>query len=149
MDGFAFSEQGTKPMVRLAGLVIGAALLGAACGGGGDSADDADEGATTTEITASAVEFSFSPDSWTVGAGGDVVLQLQNNGFELHTWIVLSSPIESEGEFSQDLVVFETSAASGQELTVSFPTPAAGAYQVICSIAGHFAAGMEGRLIVT
>ncbi len=149
MDGFTFSEQSMKPIVRLAGLAVAVALLVTACGGGGDSTDDAGSEGTTTEITADAVEFSFGPDAWVVVAGGDVMLQFQNEGLELHTWVLLSSPIESEGELSEDLIVFETSAEAGQALTVSFAAPAAGTYQVICSVPGHFALGMEGRLTVT
>ncbi|MEE9298804.1 MAG: plastocyanin/azurin family copper-binding protein [Acidimicrobiia bacterium] len=138
-----------KPIVRLAGLAVAAALLVTACGGGGDSTDDAGSEGTTTEITADAVEFSFGPDAWVVVAGGDVVLQFQNEGSELHTWVVLSSSIESEGELTEELIVFEISAEAGQALTISFAAPAAGTYQVICSVPGHFAAGMKGRLTVT
>lgn len=148
-EGFDLSDQSMKPMVRLAVFVVAAALLGTACGGGGDSGDDASLEGPTNEITAAAVEFSFGPDSWEVVAGSDVTLQFQNEGSVLHTWMVLGSPIKSESEFSDDLIVFETSAEMGEALTVTFPAPAAGTYQVICSVPGHFAAGMEGRLIVT
>ena len=66
---------------------------------------------------------------------------------------MLSSSIDAEAEFSEemieDLIVAETSAEAGQARTASFAAPAAGTYQVICSIPGHLAAGMEGRLIVS
>ncbi len=49
----------------------------------------------------------------------------------------------------EDLIVFEISAAAGEAVTNTFTAPAAGTYQVICKIPGHFSAGMEGLLTVT
>ena len=53
-----------------------------------------------------------------------------------------------ESEFSEDLIVFETSAEAGEAITITFTAPAAGTYQVICKVPGHFSAGMEGLLTV-
>ncbi len=137
-----------KPSVRYASLLMAAALLAAACGGG-DSSDDGGGGGTTSDISAAAEEFLFSPDAWMAGAGSEVTLEFENQGALLHTWVILSSPIESESEFSEDLIVFETSAEAGKAVTITFTAPAAGTYQVICNVPGHFGEGMEGLLTVT
>ena len=40
-------------------------------------------------------------------------------------------------------------ADAGEAITITFTAPAAGTYQVICNVPGHFSAGMEGLLTVT
>ncbi len=137
-----------KSTVRYASFLMATALVAAACGGD-DSSDDGGAGGATGEISAVAVEFSFSPDAWMAGAGSEVTLQFENQGSELHTWVIVNSPIESESEFSEDLIVFETSAPASTAVTITFTAPAAGTYQVICDVPGHFSAGMEGLLTVT
>ncbi len=127
-------------------FVMTTALLAAACGGA-DSVDGGGRG--LSEITAAADEFSFSPDVWTASAGSEVTFQFDNQGSVIHYWVILSSPIESESEFSEDLIVFETSAEAGEAVTNTFTAPAAGTYQVICKVPGHFSDGMEGLLTVT
>ncbi len=148
-----------RPTVRYASFLIVTALLTAACGG--DDATATTQATTTTQaatttgptsssdISAAAEEFSFSPDAWMAGAGSEVTLQFENQGAVFHTWVILSSPIESESQFSEDLIVFETSAEAGEAVTITFTAPAAGTYQVICKVPGHFSAGMEGLLSVT
>ncbi len=150
-----------RPTVRYASFLIVTALLTAACGGGGDATAPVTQATTTTQaatttgptsssdISAAAEEFSFSPDGWMAGAGSEVTLQFENQGAVRHTWVILSSPIESESEFSADLIVFETSAGAGEAVTITFTAPAAGTHQVICKVPGHFNAGMEGLLTVT
>lgn len=150
-----------RPTVRYASFLIVTALLTAACGGGDDATAPVTQATTTTQaatttgptsssdISAAAEEFSFSPDGWMAGAGSEVTLQFENQGAIFHTWVILSSPIESESEFSEDLIVFETSAAAGEAVTITFTAPAAGTHQVICKVPGHFNAGMEGLLTVT
>ncbi len=150
-----------RPTVRYASFLIVTALLTAACGGGGDATAPVTQATTTTQaatttgptsssdISAAAEEFSFSPDVWMAGAGSEVTLQFENQGAVRHTWVILSSPIESESEFSEDLIVFETSAEAGEAVTNTFTAPAVGTYQVICKVPGHFGAGMEGLLTVT
>ena len=61
--------------------------------------------------------------------------------------MVLSSEIADEDEFSEDLVVFRTEAQTGQTVTSTLALQP-GTYQVVCAIAGHFSAGMEGVLTV-
>jgi len=40
-------------------------------------------------------------------------------------------------------------ATAGAVATETFTAPAAGTYQIICALEGHFDSGMEGELVVT
>ncbi len=121
---------------RLLLLTAITALLVAACGSGGDS------------ISADAEEFAFSPTSWTITEGAEVTLTLTNNGTEEHEWVILSEEITAEDQFTEDLVIWEMEAEPGVAAQGSFTAPAAGTYQVICALDGHFSSGMAGTLTV-
>lgn len=122
-----------RRVVALAAIV--AFALGA-CGGSG------------SDIEATATEFHFTPTSWTVTADEEVTLTFTNDGTEEHEWVILSEPITSGDEFSEDLVIWEMEAAPGASAKDTFTAPAAGTYQVICALEGHFDSGMEGELTV-
>ncbi|MCO8127210.1 plastocyanin/azurin family copper-binding protein [Acidimicrobiia bacterium EGI L10123] len=104
--------------------------------------------ATSVEIEAS--EFAFDPSDVAVVADTDVAVTLDNVGAVEHNWTVLEAgtTIAEEAEFEPDTVVAEVAADPGASESGSVNL-AAGSYQVICTIAGHFAAGMEGTLEVT
>lgn len=122
--------------IRLVALTLLLALGIAACGGGGDS------------ISADAEEFAFTPTEWTVSEGSEVTLTFTNNGTEEHEWVILSEEITSEDQFNEDIVYWEMEADPGVSAQETFTAPAAGTYQVICALDGHFSSGMEGTLTV-
>ena len=129
-----------KRLVTLIGLV---AILTAACGD-----DDAGTSDGTT-LAATAVNFSFTPDLWTVAAGEEVTLTLTNAADQRHEWVIMRAPITSEDEFTQEGVLWEMESQAGEIVTDTFTAPEAGTYQVICGLEGHFNSGMVGELIVT
>lgn len=108
--------------------------------------DDAD---TSGDIAAVTQDFSFTPTNWTVAAGQEVTLTLTNSGSQVHEWVIMSAPITSGADFTEDAVIWEMEAAAGSVATDTFTAPAAGTYQIICAIEGHFDSGMEGELVVT
>ena len=124
------------------------ALLSVACGGGDDDA--------STGIDATLADFSFSPAEWTVTAGEEVTIELQNNGSVLHEFVILQPGVEisseaelpaTEEELLADFVYWETGwITPGQSKIGNFTAPEAGVYQVICAIATHFSGGMIGTL---
>ena len=125
------------------GVVVVVVLALGACGG------DDDEASTSIDATAS--EFKFEPDSWTVPAGEEFTIAFENGGSVEHEWAVIKrgQDIESEAEFAEDKVLFEVEATpAGESTTEKFTVDDAGTYQVICAITGHFDAGMEGTLAV-
>ena len=128
----------------LLAAVIGAVLVLGACG-------DDDDGAASTSIEATATEFQFEPDSWTVPAGEEFTIDFENDGSVEHEWAVikLGDDLESEDEFAEEKVLFEVEAIpAGESTTQQFTVDEAGDYQVICAIETHFDAGMEGTLTV-
>lgn len=133
--------------VRLLGgaLAVPVLVLLGSCG------DDDDGGEASTSIEATAKEFEFDPDAWTVPAGEEFTIDFQNDGEVEHEWAVikLGDDLESESEFEEDKVLFEVEAIpAGESTTQSFTVDDAGTYQVLCAIESHFDAGMEGSLTV-
>lgn len=130
----------------VAALLLSLSLT--ACGGDGEDA----AGLQTT-----ATEYQFDPSSWTIDAGSDESIRVDNEGQVTHEWVVLADgqTIESEDDLPEDEVVFESEwvyteieVDAGESATHDFTAPDAGTYQVICAIPGHFDAGMEGTLTV-
>ena len=133
-------------------MIVGTALLMAV---GACSSDD--EGAATS-IEAITTEFAFSPDAWTVAAGEEITIEVTNGGSILHEWVLLKEGVEisseadlpaTEEELLADFVYVEEEIEPGETKTLKFEAPAAGTYQIICALEGHFNAGMEGSLIVS
>ena len=93
-----------------------------------------------------AEEHRFVPA--TVSTSGVVELRLDNVGALAHNWTVLAMPIESETELTGDIVLARAETEAGQSSTVSLDGLASGTYQVVCSIPGHFSAGMVGTLVI-
>jgi uncharacterized cupredoxin-like copper-binding protein len=124
------------------------AFLSVACGD-----DDA-----PTEIDTTLEDFAFSPIEWTVAAGEEVTIELENTGSVLHEFVILRPGVEisseaelpvTEDELLADFVYWETGwIKPGQSKTATFTAPVAGVYQVICAITTHFNAGMTGTLTV-
>jgi plastocyanin len=136
-------------------ILLAALLALAACNGDGNGDDgDAGNGAAgdaSTSIQASATEFAFDPDSWTVPAGEPVTLDFTNDGDIEHEWVIIEqgTTLSATEEFEEDHVVWEIEAAPGETETGEFTVDEAGTYQVVCAIEGHLDAGMEGTLEVT
>jgi uncharacterized cupredoxin-like copper-binding protein len=134
-------------MRRRVEVTAGMALLVlvlTACGG-----DDDDDGSTSLEVTTT--EFAFEPDSWTVPAGEDVAIELENEGTLEHEWVVIEQgeEIATEADFTEEAVLFEVEAVpAGESGAGTFTITEAGRHQVICAVPGHFSSGMEGTLTV-
>jgi uncharacterized cupredoxin-like copper-binding protein len=137
-----------KKSLRVSIVVV--ALLAAACGG------DDDDG-SSTEIDVSMEEFMFTPTEWTVAAGEEITVNLENTGSVEHEFVILRPGVtveseadlpETEEELLADFVYWEDEVEPGDTKTVTFTAPAAGTYQVLCAIEDHFDAGMTGTLTV-
>ena len=113
--------------------------------------DDGGDGAALTSIEATASDFQFEPDSWTVPVGEEFTIDFTNDGSVEHEWAVirLGEDLTSEDDFAEDKILFEVEAIpAGESTTEQFTVDEAGTYQVICGIETHFDAGMEGTLTV-
>jgi uncharacterized cupredoxin-like copper-binding protein len=102
-----------------------------------------------TSLTVVADDFSFDPADASVVADTDVEVTLENAGAVEHNWTVLEAgtTISDEADYDPSTAVAEVAADPGGSVSGTVNLPAGG-YQVICTIPGHFAAGMEGTLEV-
>ncbi|MET1042247.1 MAG: cupredoxin domain-containing protein [Acidimicrobiales bacterium] len=123
-------------------LIGAAALMVVTVTACGDDSDDDDGG-----LQATATEFEFSPNEWTVPAG-EFDLEFTNDGSTDHEWVIMNEPITSEAEFTEEGVLDEVETGAGETVTATFTVDDAGEYQIICGLEGHFDAGMEGTLTV-
>jgi uncharacterized cupredoxin-like copper-binding protein len=96
-------------------------------------------------------DYSFSPQTWTVPAGKDVSLTINNSGSVGHEFVIMKVPVS--GEFNDDdegNVYWESEMDAGKSGTVTFTAPTTpGDYQVVCGLSGHMEQGMIGLLKVT
>lgn len=146
-------------------LVILSLLL-AACGGSEPTPTPAPAAPAGVAASASALDVVMhdiyfgdtpnnleDPPKWTVNAGQEFTVNLDNQGGLEHNWTVLKPGVEPPMPFLTDqhgdLVLLTSSVVPpGQKVTETLTAPTEpGEYIVICTIAGHYPA-MQGRLIV-
>ena len=125
-------------VLSLIAIIVDGGDSGSAAGGGGGASDS---------VSVTATEFAFDPADATVPAG-EVPVELVNDGAVAHNWTVLSEEIASEADFDESLVVGAVPDVDAGQTGTATVTVDAGTYQVICTIAGHFDAGMAGTLTV-
>lgn len=127
-------------------MLLALSILLAACGAGG-------LGSVSTNLEVEMSEFSFTPTSFTIPAGEEITLELKNSGSIEHDFIILKKDVVVRGSFNyekqKDDIYFDILLDSDKTDTFTFTAPAEpGEYQIICGIAGHFQAGMVGKLTV-
>jgi Cu+-exporting ATPase len=128
--------RGPLARLRRGWYLVAVAIASLALAGGVMAADRAiDAGAVDVEIHAANVR--FTPAEVTVPAGRFVVVRFTNDDPVFHDWMV-------EGVANVD-----AGARPGQTQQIRFRLDTPGAYAIICSVEGHAAAGMVGRLVVT
>lgn len=122
--------------------------------------------AEAQEVTITAQDMYFTPDSLTVEAGKPVKLTFVNHGSIDHDIVFAGLSAEAdmdegmaadagehdemlEGEHAMDVEAdsVHATAHSHKQSTVEF-TPPAGTYELYCSIPGHREAGMTGTIQV-
>lgn len=131
--------------VGVLALVMGAVVMALA----GCCGEDAGTGGGSGGLAVEMRDFEFDPDSFEVSGGEETSIELSNTGAVVHEMAILSSPIDAESEFQEDLVIWEQEVAPGESMSVTVPSLEVGNYQVICAIQGHFTAGMVGEVTVT
>ena len=111
--------------------ILASAML-VACGSG--SAPTTDGNAVNLTVTAK--EFSFDPNTLTVAPGQTVNLTLKNDGSIEHTVMIAA-------------INFKLTAPAKNSASKIFTAPTTpGTYSFICDVAGHEASGMSGKLVV-
>jgi uncharacterized cupredoxin-like copper-binding protein len=148
--------------VRYKALIIGAMMtvLGAACGGGGDSNDAStrDEAADRV-IEVAMTDNAFDPTSVSVSAGETVTFKFTNNGAAAHDAFIGDAQAQEEhGESMEageemeghnmdggDALLIEPGDSG--ELTHTFDE--AGEILIGCHQPGHYEAGMKSTVTVS
>ena len=123
-------------------FMLSLALFLTSCGGAG----------STTNLSVTMTEFMFSPNEFTIPAGQDITLELANNGTVTHDFIIMKHGTEVGQDFGDEdepNVYWKAELEAGSSGTYTFTAPnEPGEYQVVCGAAGHYLAGMVGKLIV-
>lgn len=113
-------------------------------GDGGDGGGLASAG-PVTEVEIGMTEFAFDPENVTVVAATDVAVDVVNEGAVEHNWTVVAEPVSDAAGIADAEILFELGADAGSSESGTLNVEA-GSYQLICTIAGHFEAGMVGEL---
>ena len=138
----------SRTTLRLFALALILTFILAACSG---SAANSTEPKT---VTLTMTEFQFQPAEITANVGQPVKLVLKNNGTVLHDFVSTDAMVEVMEEHGamHDMAGMQTAMhaaiEAGQESTLEFKPTQAGTYTFYCTVAGHQAAGMVGKLIV-
>lgn len=116
--------------------------------------------AATTYLNLSATSaLSFVPDSLTVTPGAPVVLKITQEANFNHTFTLSSmanftipaadttAQVYAFFQAHPPLVNLSLGAVPGAVVFANFTAPAAGSYEFVCEIAGHFQAGMHGFVV--
>jgi len=123
-------------------VMLSLVLFLTGCGGAGPA----------TNLSVTMTEFMFTPNEFTVPAGQDITLELTNNGTVTHDFIIMKQGTEVDQDFGDEdvpNVYWKTELEAGSSGTFTFTAPSEpGEYQVLCGVAGHYMAGMVGKLIV-
>jgi len=126
-------------------LITLLSLTLASCGGGGS--------APSTNIDVTLTDFAFTPNTFTVPAGQEITLKVQNNGAVVHNFIIMklgtSAGEAFDSEDEANVFWSERDIAPGSDLNVTFTAPTEpGDYQVVCKTQGHIASGMIATVTV-
>lgn len=128
----------------LATMAVLLALALSACGGAASP---------SKSLRVTMTDFSYSPNMFTVPGGAEISVDITNNGAVTHSFIIMKAGTQVQGHFTdadKANVYWEASTVPpGESVKATFTSPGEpGQYQIVCGIAGHFEAGMVGKLIV-
>lgn len=109
------------------------------------------------ELTVTAVDLAYEPETLEVMAGRPVILTMVNEGAIEHDFSIMEIHVEAVGEVHEEEMEHEMggmdpelhfAAHAGETSSLEFTPTEAGSYEFFCSVAGHKEAGMVGTLVV-
>ena len=106
--------------------------------------------ATTLNVTMS--DYSYTPDAFTVPAGKKITLNMKNEGFVSHMFIIFKLGTDAGAKYGPEdetNIYWKTEVLPGKSATATFTSPTEpGEYYVTCGLGGHHEVGMAAKLIV-
>jgi uncharacterized cupredoxin-like copper-binding protein len=133
-----------KLAVLLAVLTI--SLMVVACGGGAAAPEP------VSLSFAGFDEFRYEPATASVPTGAQVTVNFTNEGALEHDWMLVAEGTDLAAVTAESALMPEAHSgvvAAGGSNTFSFTAPAAGTYQIVCTVPGHALGGMVGTFTVT
>lgn len=150
----------------LGGVSLVAALTLTACGGGGtegtgSTGSTGGEGAnaTTLSVAADPVQLVFAQTALEATAGQPITVNFNNPSTSLpHNWVLVqpgqedavataAAPKNGDPTGIQGVIQGGKPITGSQE-AITVPAQQAGTYPYICTVPGHYQAGMKGTLTV-
>jgi len=109
-------------------------------------------GRASTTIDLTITDYHFEPNTFTVPAGREITVNIDNEGFVSHQFVIFKLGTDANGKIGpedQENIYWRFEVRPGQSDSAPFITPSEpGEYFVTCGIFGHLEAGMSGSLIV-
>jgi nitrite reductase (NO-forming) len=134
-----------KLALLLAVLVVSLTVV--ACGGGGGEAP------APVSLSFDGLDaFAYEPPSATVPTGSQVTVNFNNVGALEHDWMLAEEGIDLAAVTAEDALdpaAHSGVLPAGESNTFTFTAPAAGTYQIVCTVPGHALGGMVGTFTVT
>jgi uncharacterized cupredoxin-like copper-binding protein len=105
-----------------------------------------------TTINVFISDYSYTPSTFTVPVSRAITLNLKNEGFVSHEFIIFklgTDAGEKYGPEDEENIYWKTNVLPGKSATAIFTAPSkSGEYYVTCGLGGHHEVGMAGTLIV-
>jgi plastocyanin len=154
-----------KLVTRFGSAALAAVLLTvlAACGGGSTPTDGGGAGGGLA-VSARGEELAFDPTTLTATAGAQTTVTFNNpSTANNHNWVLVNGGDDvatqvNDASVEASTVGYATTGPNVVAATktlgpnsneaVTFTAPAAGTYTFLCTVPGHYAAGMKGTLTV-
>ena len=143
----------------LSGMALAGVLLLAACGGSGGTSSG---GGGALNVTSPGEQLAFSPSTLEATANQQVTVTYMNGSTaQNHNWVLVKGGDEvaakvnaatagSGGEVAVggDVLAATKVVSGGASETVTFAAPATGTYMFLCTVPGHYLAGMKCTLTI-
>ncbi|MBV9786806.1 MAG: auracyanin [Chloroflexi bacterium] len=151
--------------ILLGGLSLVATLALTACGGGettgtgGTGGTGGTAAGSTVSVAADPVQLKFAEGALTATGGQPITVNFNNPSTTLqHNWVLVQPGQEdavatAAAAKNGDATGLAGVIAAGKPITgsqeaISVPAQQAGTYPYICTVPGHYQAGMKGTLTV-
>jgi len=97
-------------------------------------------------------DYHFEPDTFTIPAGEEITVNIDNEGFVSHQFVIFKLGTEAGskiGPEDQENIYWRFEVAPGHSDSSTLIAPSEpGEYFITCGIFGHLEAGMSGSLII-